>query len=75
MERSFLAGAGARLADDDLGAGPRAILPDHRRHGRSAARSELLAGMAKLGYRLAAEWPAPDLRLDVPLWQIVCARL
>jgi putative methyltransferase (TIGR04325 family) len=31
-------------------------------------RSELLAGMAKLGYRLAAEWPAPDLRLDVPLW-------
>lgn len=31
-------------------------------------RAELLDGMVGLGYRLAAEWPAPDLRLDLPLW-------
>ena len=40
MKRSFLAGAGARLVDDDLGAGSRAILPDHRSRGRSAARND-----------------------------------
>jgi putative methyltransferase (TIGR04325 family) len=31
-------------------------------------RDDLLTGMSALGYRLEAEWPAPDLRLDVPAW-------